>query len=307
MGVDKIISIDLHFQGYERTIAVYAIPHRQGILLIECGPGSTLPALETGLSDHGYRLADITDIFVTHIHLDHAGAAGRLSQSGARIHVHQRGLPHLQKPDRLLESARRIYLDKMDTLWGETLPVPEERLDPLSDEQQIEIGGVRLTAYDTPGHATHHLIYVHEGIAFTGDVGGVRLPGPPFLLLPMPPPEFHLESWRQSVERLRKLNPDWIAPTHFGLYPDSGMHLAILEKALESAEVWMSKTLPALGLTESLADRLTDWTHQMAEQAGLDDRQIEAYEQVNPSWTSAMGVQRYWEKYRSTAAIPGRT
>ena len=173
----KVYVLDLEFQGVPGTIASYLIPHRRGVVLVECGPGSTLPHLEQALAAQGYGLDDVTDVLLTHIHLDHAGAAGALARRGATIHVHPVGAPHLANPEKLLASAGRIYGDQMETLWGEFLPVPEERLHVVEDEETVVIEGLRFLGLDTPGHAYHHHVYLHEGVCFSGDIGGVRLAG----------------------------------------------------------------------------------------------------------------------------------
>ncbi|MCP4422679.1 MAG: MBL fold metallo-hydrolase, partial [Chloroflexi bacterium] len=174
--------------------------------------------LERGLETNGLRVEDITDLLVTHIHLDHAGAAGWLAQHGVRVHVHHRGSAHMQNPGKLLASAKRIYGDQMDALWGEFLPVPEEQLNILHDGDEIIIHGLHFKAIDTPGHANHHMAYVLGKTCFAGDVGGVRLPGPFHLQLPMPPPDLDLKKWRTSVERLKAADIQRIALTHFGIY-----------------------------------------------------------------------------------------
>ena len=241
-----IHTLDLNFLGLPQAIAVYLIPHAHGAVLVESGPGSTQAALQAGLAAHGFTLADVTDVLLTHIHLDHAGASGWLAQHGARIHVHPVGAPHMIDPTKLLTSAGRIYGDQMERLWGEFLPVPEERLSLVQDGEVIEIGALRFRALDTPGHAYHHYAYIFEGgaayndvadnVCFTGDVGGVRLPGPPHLRLPMPPPEFHLETWRSSIQRLGQEYDNGafrrIAPTHFGIFDDPGWHLKAVADGL---------------------------------------------------------------------------
>src|SRR5688572_8379493 len=120
--------LDLNFKGIPGAIASYLIPHREGVVLVEAGPGSTTDRLQARLGEEGYQLSDVTDVLLTHIHLDHAGAAGWLAGHGARIHVHPNGAGHLINPEKLITSATRIYGDSMDTLWGAFLPVPEERL-----------------------------------------------------------------------------------------------------------------------------------------------------------------------------------
>jgi glyoxylase-like metal-dependent hydrolase (beta-lactamase superfamily II) len=168
------------------------------VVLVESGPGSTLSALQSALASEGYSARDVTHLLLTHIHLDHAGAAGWLARQGAEVYVHPVGAPHLLNPEKLLASASRIYGDRMDSLWGEFLSVPEDRLRVAEDAQEIVIGNLRFLPIDTPGHAYHHYAYLFEDVCFTGDIGGVRIPGFPYMRVPMPPPELHLEKWRES-------------------------------------------------------------------------------------------------------------
>ena len=301
MPENIIHTLDLNFMGLPGTIAAYLLPHRSGAVLVECGPGSTVPALRSGLEQHGYSPADITDLLLTHIHLDHAGAAGWLARQGVRVHVHPVGAPHLLNPEKLLSSAARIYGDMMDTLWGEFLPVPDEQLSVLSDGEVVEIDDLRFRAIDTPGHADHHFAYLHEDVLFSGDIGGVRLGGVRHIRLPMPPPEFHLEKWYLSLERLRQESFTRIAPTHFGIHTDAEWHLATVQQALDEVRDWMENLLPQNPAFEELNTRFLDWTRQRSTREGVDQATIQAYETANPSWMSTYGVQRYWSKYRQPA------
>jgi glyoxylase-like metal-dependent hydrolase (beta-lactamase superfamily II) len=294
----NIYSLDLKFLGIPRTIASYLIPHEGGIVLVESGPGSTLQTLISCLEAYNLSPKDITDVLLTHIHLDHAGAAGWLARQGAKIHVHPVGAPHMLDPEKLLASAKRIYGDMMDELWGEFLPVPEDRLSVTHDEDVIEINGLKFKAIDTPGHAEHHFVYLYEDICFSGDIGGVRLPGTHHIRLPMPPPEFHLEKWRQSLNRLKDLNFSRIAPTHFGIFNDPDWHLQALEKALGEVETWMERVMPENPTINSLEEKITHWARERSIQEGVEPETIDAYETANPTWMSAYGVQRYWNKYR---------
>jgi glyoxylase-like metal-dependent hydrolase (beta-lactamase superfamily II) len=297
----SIHPLDLHFQNQPHTIAAYLVPHSGGGLLIETGPGSTIPALTAALRQHGLTPSDITHAFLTHIHLDHAGAAGWLAQQGTHIYVHKVGVPHLLNPERLLISAERIYGENMKPLWGEFLPVPQNKLTSLSDGDTIVVGKLHITALDTPGHATHHLCYLLDDLCFTGDVGGVRLPDVEHVRIPAPPPEFHLEHWRQSLARLRTLPIRRLAPTHFGLFDDPQNHLNHLESALDDLEAWMENTLPATTSLETLKTHLTTWTYQTARAQGRCEDLWQAYELVNPIWMSAAGIHRYWHKTRHPA------
>jgi glyoxylase-like metal-dependent hydrolase (beta-lactamase superfamily II) len=194
MAGTRIVTIDLNFQNKTQSIASYLIRDGDAVVLIETGPGSTLPTLEAGLSAQGLSPRDITHVLATHIHLDHAGAAGWLAKQGAEIYVHPNGAPHLINPDKLIASAARIYGDRMDQLWGEILPVDPNQLKVPNDAEEIVIGNLRFLPVNTPGHAEHHYSYVFEDICFCGDVGGVRIPGYVYLRAPMPPPELHF--WR---------------------------------------------------------------------------------------------------------------
>ncbi len=296
-----IHTLDLHFQGAERAIAAYLIPHRHGGVLVECGPGSTTENLTAALAAHGLTPGDISDVLVTHIHLDHAGAAGWMARQGARIHVHHVGAPHLVNPEKLLRSAGRIYGETMKPLWGEFLAVPEDSLNVLHDNDEIEIEGLVFRALDTPGHAYHHMAYLFEGTCFSGDVGGVRITGSAarHIRLPTPPPEFHLELWRESVQRLRGEAIERIAPTHFGMFDDPQAHLEALARALDEIEAWMKAHLGGETDLQALESDITAWEQSRGRADGLSEAEIQVYETASPAWMSASGLLRYWNKYRS--------
>ena len=301
MQAQSVYTLDLNFMGVPGSIASYLIRHAHGCILIESGPGSTQNALQARLAELGLSLPEITDVFLTHIHLDHAGAAGWLARQGARIHVHSVGAPHLLDPEKLLSSAARIYGDMMDTLWGQFLPVPQECLSVLQDGQVVTIGGLSLQAVETPGHAEHHFVYLFEDVCFSGDIGGVRPSGSHSLRLPMPPPEFNLEKWRSSLQRMRDLKFHHIAPTHFGLFDDPDWHLQAIERELEAIDEWISATLPASSGLEDVSASFMEWTRRRYEAERIAPAQVEFFETANPSWMSPGGIHRYWRKHRSQA------
>lgn len=295
-----IHTLDLNHKGIPGIIASYMIPHKNGAVLVECGPGSTLPALQRSLKTHGLNVTDVTDVFLTHIHLDHAGAAGWLARQGARIHVHPNGAPHMLNPEKLLASAYRIYGDEMETTWGKFLPVPEDRISVLQNGDTVEVGDLIFRALETPGHANHHFAYLFEEVCFSGDIGGVRLAGLNHVSLPMPPPEFHLEKWRESLKLLGQENITCIAPAHFGIYSDPDWYLAALAKALDEVEEWIEVTMPSNPPIETLNEQFLDWTRTRSLSGGLDPNMLDKYEAVNPYSMSSHGLQRYWRKFRSS-------
>ncbi|MFN2121637.1 MAG: MBL fold metallo-hydrolase [Anaerolineales bacterium] len=300
MADTDIVTLDLNFQKSPHAIACYLIKHSTGAVLVECGPGSTLEELKTGLGRLGLAPSDVTHVLLTHIHLDHAGAAGWLARRGAQIFVHPVGAPHLISPERLLSSARRIYGDRMDELWGEFLPVPEARITVPADGEEIDVGGRRFVPIDTPGHAEHHYAYLFEGTCFSGDVGGVRVLPHRYLRVPMPPPELDLEKWRRSLARLRREAFDRIAPTHFGIHSDPQWQLQAVERGLDEAERWMEHAMQEQPAIEALRTAFEGWMDEEGRQEKLSEHGLQAYRLANPPGMSADGLLRYWTKVRRT-------
>ena len=202
-----------------------------------------MPTLLEGLERLGVSPVDVRDVLVTHIHLDHAGAAGWWARQGARVHVHPVGAPHLVDPARLLASSKRIYGEAMDSLWGEVLPAPADRVLAVEDGAMLEIGGLHIEVMDTPGHARHHHVYRVGDAAFTGDAAGIRLPGNGWIDLPAPPPEFDLDAWRMTLDRLRRTGLHTLYRTHFG--PVSGVdeELSRFERVLQQGAEWIREML----------------------------------------------------------------
>jgi glyoxylase-like metal-dependent hydrolase (beta-lactamase superfamily II) len=298
MAQTRIVTLDLNFQGRPHAIAAYLIRQGDAVVLIESGPGSTLPSLEAGLAQEKLTPRDVTHVLLTHIHLDHAGAAGWLARQGAEIWVHPVGAPHLLNPERLIVSAARIYGDRMESLWGEFLPVPLDRLKVAQDAEAIQIGSLEFIPLHTPGHAEHHFSYSFEDVVFCGDVGGVRIPGYQYLRVPMPPPELHIERWHESLARLRKAKPARLAPTHFGIYEDVDWQLNEVEKGLDSAARWLEQAMLADSTIEELRSNFTEWMVKEGESIGLNEEVMNAYELANPPGMSADGLLRYWKRVR---------
>ncbi len=289
--------MDLHFQGQPEIIASYALRGPRGVALIETGPGSTSATLLNRLQALGIAPEEVTDILLTHIHLDHAGAAGYLAQlTGARVHVHHVGAPHMIDPSKLLASAGRIYGDQMGPLWGDFLPVPADQINILHDGDIIDAAGIPIKAIDTPGHAYHHMAYWLDGICFSGDVGAVRLPGYTHLRLPVPPPELNIPLWQESVRRLQQLRPDRIVPTHFGAYEDVQDHLeGILEK-LDALAGYVRERWLAGESQGRLIHDLTRWLADQARAEGVDEDGVHRYEVIAPSYMNITGLLRYFRK-----------
>jgi glyoxylase-like metal-dependent hydrolase (beta-lactamase superfamily II) len=299
-GAKPIRVLDLHF-GTEGTIAAFLLQSREGPVLVETGPDSTFAALELALREAGTAPSEVHHALLTHIHLDHAGAAWQLARLGATVYVHPVGAPHLADPSKLLASARRIYGDQMDTLWGRLEPIPTERLRVVEDGEVLRIGELRVEALHTPGHATHHIAYRMNGTVFTGDVAGVRMAGGP-VVPPCPPPDIDIEAWRASIARLQALEPETLYLTHFGPVSGAGNHLAELDRALSVFSAWVRGKLHE-GVDEAAMVPLFEaYTEGFLTAQGSDETLRERYALANPAFMSVAGLARYWRRREGTAA-----
>ena len=280
--------IDVMHLGRERVIGCWQV----GEALVDPGPASCLPTLLASLEDERPGA-----LLLTHIHLDHAGASGSLVRRwpDLEVYVHARGAPHLADPSRLLQSAERLYGDEMERLWGEVLSVPERNLHVLEGGERV-LGGRFEVAY-TPGHASHHVSYLHDGTAFIGDVGGVRITSSSLTIPPTPPPDIDVDAWHRSIERVAAWQPRRLAMTHFGSSEDVSAQL------------------------DEVGQRLDDWAQRARQEdletfvAGIGEeirRGAEpgtppAYAQAAPPEQMYLGLDRYWRKREeavSTASDP---
>jgi glyoxylase-like metal-dependent hydrolase (beta-lactamase superfamily II) len=269
--------IDVLHLGRDRVICAYAL---DGVI-VDPGPASCLDTLLDRLGRMEPRV-----LLLTHIHLDHAGATGVLCRRYPKlqVYVHERGAPHLVDPSALLESAGRVWGDDMWELWGEVAPVPAERLHTLEGGETIE--GFRV-AY-TPGHAAHHVCYLHEdsGDAYVGDVAGVRIPPYDHTIAPTPPPDIDVEAWLDSLHTVAAWSPHSLGLTHFGQVTDVAEHLHRVRSALVDA----ADSARLDGEERFIAEI----EHGLSEHT--DPATQEAFEQAAPPDQLYQGLARYWRK-----------
>jgi glyoxylase-like metal-dependent hydrolase (beta-lactamase superfamily II) len=295
--------LDLNFQGVPDVIAAFLITGKSGHTLVETGPGSTLGALEAGVRAAGARLEEVTQLAVTHIHLDHAGAAGALLHRlpDARLFVHPVGAPHMIDPSKLLASATRIYGDAMDRLWGAFEPCPPDRVVTVADDTELRAGARILRVLHTPGHASHHVAVVdmERLTAFTGDVAGVSLGGVPYVRPPTPPPDIDIEAWHRSAHRLRALGLRALDLTHFGRIRGAANHLDTLVRNLDDWLAWITDRLRRGEDPATVAEELIRKGEMDVIRAGGSARDAAAYELAAPSRMSVDGIARYIRKSRA--------
>jgi glyoxylase-like metal-dependent hydrolase (beta-lactamase superfamily II) len=271
--------LDLRHLGRERVIAAYLVQTEDGLALNDCGPTTCVPELKARLAERGLELSDVRHLLLSHIHLDHAGAAGVLVREHPelQVHVSEIGAPHLIDPSRLEASARRLYGDEFDTLWGELAPVPEGNVVVVDSRV------IGLECFPSPGHASHHVCYLDgDGTLYAGDAAGVRILPSSFVLPPTPPPEVDLEAWAATLDEIERRSPERLALIHFGIAEDPQRHLGELRERLER---W----------SESVRDGASQ--DQFEELAAADlGADGETYQQAMPFWQSYAGLKRYWEK-----------
>ncbi len=300
----KIHVVDLGFQQIGCAIAVFVVEGPDGLVLIETGPASALDHLKSALRDKGWNLADFRHVFLSHIHFDHAGAAWAFAETGANIYVHPKGLPHLASPEKLYQSARMIYKDRMDSLWGPMHPIPVSRLYAPSHGEVIEACGLRLTAWYTPGHAVHHVAWelspmhgkgAEAPVLFTGDVAGVKIGDGP-VAPPCPPPDINIEDWQESIRLMRKLPSNTLYLTHFGRIDQKQKHLDELEQRLLAWAAWMKPHAEQQTPPDAVVPLFESFVAAELAETAVDEAGRLKYETANPAFMSVAGLLRYWNK-----------
>ena len=294
--------LDLKFK-VEGTVGAFLVRTSAGPALVETGPESLYGNLEAAVQAQGFALEDIRHVFVTHIHLDHAGAAWRLARHGAQIYVHPAGAAHMVDPGKLLGSARRIYGESMEPLWGRLEPIPAEHITTLEDGATVRVGDAAIQALHTPGHAIHHITYRLEDGLFTGDVGGIRIGDGP-VIPPFPPPDIDLEAWTASIARMRSVRPACLYPTHFGIKRDASTHFDSLEDNLHRIADWVKLQMMVEGASEaSLIPPFQAFVNGLLAEHGLPEDAIQDYEIADPAFMSVQGLMRYWRKRNLSASL----
>jgi glyoxylase-like metal-dependent hydrolase (beta-lactamase superfamily II) len=296
-GVDYV---DLNFLGFPGIIATAVLHGRSGVAVVDPGPSTSLSTLRSTLENKGIGIRDLSQILLTHIHLDHAGATGTLVKKNPSIEVfvHERGAPHLADPARLIASAGRLYGQDMDRLWGEFLPVPADRLRVLRGGERITAGARTLDVAYTPGHASHHVSYFEPstGIAFVGDTAGICRGSGVYVMPAAPPPDVDLELWRVSEQRILAWDPDTLFLTHFGPFRGARTHF---QQLMERLAEWSRITRrlladDALGDEEREARFVAATTQELNRLVG--PAEAELYSRAGSLAYSWQGLARYWRK-----------
>jgi len=294
--------LDTRQLGHAGIVAAMALETNDGIALFDTGPESTFDNVVAELRKAGFEAKDIRHVFLSHIHFDHAGAAWRFAQT-ATVYVHPRGAPHLIDPAKLIESATRIFGDDMERLWGKIAPVPKERVRILEDNDVVRVPPFEIRAIATPGHASHHHVYYWDDNVFGGDIAGVRIgKGPP--IPPFVPPELHVESWRESIAKMKDLNPTNLYLPHFGKVDGSiSKHLDLLDERVARWSEWFREKIRSGANDDELRAGFAALEHSEIETSLVTRHTplITLYEAADPSYMAPPAAIRYWKKYHPEA------
>lgn len=297
--MNSILPLDLFWQGCSRSIASALLLSPDFCALVDPGPAVTLQQLREQLSAYNFGISQLQAIFLTHIHLDHAGATGSLllENPHLQVYVHARGASHMADPSILIASAERLYSTDMQRLFGEFLPVPERNLHILHGGEILTFGSRQLQVLYTPGHASHHVTYFDPsaGVAFVGDTTGICIEGHPFMLPATPPPDIQLELWDASLDAIEKLQPRRLFLTHFGFSDQVSRHISHYRERLHHWSDSVARIL-AIGLDDRQA--MEAFVREVRSEARqtLSEEEISQYGFVGALNLSWLGLARYHRK-----------
>jgi len=296
-GVDYV---DLTFLGRPQIIATAILHGTPGVALIDPGPSTTLDNLTTALTRKGIRFDDVRQLLLTHIHLDHAGAAGSIVEKHPHIEVvvHERGAPHLADPSKLLSSAGRLYGQDMERLWGDVKPVETARMKVVTGGETLDVAGRAIKVAYTPGHASHHVSYFDpaSGVAFVGDTAGIRRGSGAYVMPPTPPPDIDIEAWHESENAILAWEPDTLFLTHFGPFQGARQHLQAMFGNMSDWSRSVRRLIADASRSEEERQAIfVDEAYaEIRRQVG--EAEAENYTKaggLNYSW---QGLARYWRK-----------
>jgi glyoxylase-like metal-dependent hydrolase (beta-lactamase superfamily II) len=301
----KITTLDDNWMGRARSIATALVESDGQYAIVDPGPGSTLDSLRKELRAHGLSVSGLGAILLTHIHLDHAGATGALVRENPRlaVYVHELGAPHMIDPSKLLASAKRLWPNDLEQLFGEALPVPEENLRILEGGETITLGSRKIEVAYTPGHASHHVSYFEdrEGVAFVGDTAGIRIEGHSYVMPATPPPDIDLKIWDSSFAAILGRSPKRLFLTHFGFSENPSAHITQFRERLHR---WMATTEKILQTAKSDAEALESFMSNMRAEIGehLPPEEVEQYVLTAGLNLSFLGLARDVRKRAQAAS-----
>ena len=290
---------DLMFLSKPRIIATAVFQSPEGVALVDPGPTTCVDTLKAELAAQGIAIADIRSVLLTHIHLDHAGVTGTLCLENPKIkvYVHERGAPHMADPTKLLASAKQLYGDDMDRLWGDFLAVPQDNVHVLRGGERVSLGDRELEVAYIPGHASHHVGFLDRssGVAFVGDTAGVRIGGELFAMPPTPPPDIDIVTWKASIGQIERWQAQTLFLTHFGPHENPATHLTSLVEHLDGMAS-LARSIMERDVTDEERVDLFGVEFGRYVRRYMPDAAAALYDQAAPFSQCWLGLRRYWKK-----------
>lgn len=292
----KVHPIDLEFHGTFLMIYSFLVETSIGPVIIETGPHSSNKNLVAGIEKLGYKAEDIKHVFLSHVHLDHAGGAWCWAELGAKIYVHPEGYRHIHDPEKLLSSAKRIYGQMMDFLWGTLKPIPAEQLIIVEDQDVITVGDCDFKAIHSPGHAKHHTAWQLDNVLFTGDVAGICMDDLA-VLAPCPPPDINIDLWIASIDKCLAIEEvDTYYLTHGSRVDDIQRQMKALKRTLRMQADFLKPYFDNETPTKEIYKPFGEMMSQDLLDQGVPAAKVKDYENANPSAANIAGIMRYWKK-----------
>ncbi|WP_433378310.1 MBL fold metallo-hydrolase [Streptosporangium sp. CA-115845] len=298
-----VYEIDTRMAGYSSITAGYLILGDRPCL-VETGTSTSAPVVRDALTSLGVGPADLTTIAVTHIHLDHAGGVGDIAgfYPDAEIVVHEKGARHLADPAKLMASARMVWGDRLDALFGELSPTEASRIRALGDTGTIDLGNGRtLSSHYSPGHAKHHVGLIDSGTGdlYVGDAAGVYLPETGDLRPATPPPDFDLRTALDSIALFKALGPQRLLFSHYGPVTDVE---EILGRSAEELRVWVDLTrqarAQAMDLDHAVA-MVRERTRDRYAALKADEATAEQFELLSGAPSNVAGILHWLDRTES--------
>ena len=304
----EVYQIDTMMAGYSQITAGYLI-RGAAPCLVETGTAPSAPIVRDALASLGIGPADLATVVVTHIHLDHAGGVGDIAAMfpQARIVVHELGARHLADPARLMASARMVYGDALDELFGALAPTPADRITAVGQAGWVDLGGGRrLDSHYAPGHARHHvgLIDSASGDLYVGDAAGIYIPATGDMRPATPPPDFDLAVALRSLRTFADLQPARLLFSHYGPVDAVGQ---ALERAADEISLWVAETRRARGAGLDLDHAAAMVRERTRERYAVlrDDADPEVaakYDRIGSTTANVAGIMRWLDKSEPPAA-----
>ena len=292
--------LDLNFQGQKNTIASYLFETADGPVLFETGPYSTNENLRKAIKKAGFKFEDIKHVFISHVHFDHAGGAWAFAEHGAKIYTHPIGAKHLKSPEKLYNSAKRIYGKQMESLWGKMEAIPSRQVVSVRNGEKVKVGKSKFRALHTPGHATHHVAWEYKKVLFAGDVAGVKI-GKSIVVPPCPPPDINVEDWCKSIKMLLDKRYEKVYLSHFGEISEVKPHLVELRGRIKNWANWIKPYFEKGASQKKVIPEFEQYVQKQLKMGGATAATLKKYEAANPAFMSVAGLYRYWSKKEEAA------